>query len=171
VQQFCPSQFSYSASLLYRPLGSRRLALLAQNGDRWLPPVKLQFQCSTITKGFDPVAYFTKYPGWLISMLSRPELRPGPQPLAGRFWCLGRTNRLVKICELTRRAFVWCQGAQQVPRLPPDFLSGLVALVNFMRLSLKKAAYLAVDESSVVGNREFARDDKVGVCASMQCCR
>jgi hypothetical protein len=95
-------------------------------------------------------------------MLSRPELRPGPQPLAGRFWCLGRTNRLVKICELTRRAFVWCQGAQQVPRLPPDFLSGLVALVNFMRLSLKKAAYLAVDESSVVGNPEFARDDKVG---------
>jgi hypothetical protein len=50
----------------------------------------------------------------------------------------------------------------QVPRLPPGFLSGLVALVNFMRLSLKKAAYVAVDESSVVGNPEFARDDKVG---------
>jgi hypothetical protein len=29
-----------------------------------------------------------------------------------------------------------------------------------MRLSLKKAAYVAVDESSVVGNPEFARDDK-----------
>jgi hypothetical protein len=48
----------------------------------------------------------------------------------------------------------------QVPRLPPDFLSGLVASVNFMRLSLRKAAYVALDESSVVGNSEFARDDK-----------
>jgi hypothetical protein len=77
--------------------------------------------------------------------------------------CSGQTNFLVKTCELTRRAFVWCQGAQQVPRLPPDFLSGLVASVNFMRLSLKKAAYVAVWESSVVGNPEFARDDKVEV--------
>jgi hypothetical protein len=85
--------------------------------------------------------------------------------------CLGRTNRLVKTCELTRRAFVYRQDALQVPRLPPDFLSGLVASVNFMRLSLKKAAYVAVDESSVVGNPEFARDDKVKVCASMQRCR
>jgi hypothetical protein len=68
-------------------------------------------------------------------------------------------------------AFVWRQGAQQVPRLPPDFLSGSVASVNFMRLSLKKAAYVAVDESSVVGNPEFARDDKVGGCASIPWCR
>jgi hypothetical protein len=67
---------------------------------------------------------------------------------------------LVKTCELTGRAVVWCQGAQQVPRLPPDFLSGLVALVNCMRLSLRKAAYVAVNESSVVGNPEYARDDK-----------
>jgi hypothetical protein len=29
-----------------------------------------------------------------------------------------------------------------------------------MRLSSKKAAYVVVDESSVVGNPEFARDDK-----------
>jgi hypothetical protein len=35
-----------------------------------------------------------------------------------------------------------------------------VASVNFMGLSLKKAAYVAVDQSSVVGNPEFARDDK-----------
>jgi hypothetical protein len=36
----------------------------------------------------------------------------------------------------------------------------MVASVNFMRLSLEKAAYVAVDESSVVGNPEYARDDK-----------
>jgi nucleoside-diphosphate-sugar epimerase len=48
----------------------------------------------------------------------------------------------------------------QVPRLPPDFLSGLVASVNLMRLSSKKAAYVVVVEICVVGNPEFARDDK-----------
>jgi hypothetical protein len=52
------------------------------------------------------------------------------------------------------------KGTLQVPRLPPDFLSGLVASVNLMRLSSKKAAYVVVLESSVVGNPEFARDDK-----------
>ena len=36
-----------------------------------------------------------------------------------------------------------------------------------MRLSLKKAAYVAVDESNVVGNPEFARDDKGWSGASM----
>ena len=50
----------------------------------------------------------------------------------------------------------------QIPRLPPDFLSGLVASVELVRLSLKKAAYVVVYESSVVGNPEFARDDKEG---------
>ena len=48
----------------------------------------------------------------------------------------------------------------QIPRLPPDFLSGLVVSVDFMRLSSKKAAYVVVGESSVVGNPEYARDDK-----------
>ena len=48
----------------------------------------------------------------------------------------------------------------QVPRLPPDFLSGVVASVDLMQLSLQKAAYVVVFESSVVGNLEFARDDK-----------
>jgi hypothetical protein len=43
------------------------------------------------------------------------------------------------------------RDALQIRRLPPDFLSDLVASVNFMRLSLKKAAYVAVYESSVVG--------------------
>ena len=63
--------------------------------------------------------------------------------------------------ELTeRRPLCGSRGALQVPRLPPDFLSGLVASVNFMRLSLKKAAYVGVYESSVVGNPECARDDK-----------
>jgi hypothetical protein len=35
-----------------------------------------------------------------------------------------------------------------------------VASVNLVRLSLKKAAYVAVDWCCVVGNPEFARDDK-----------
>ena len=48
----------------------------------------------------------------------------------------------------------------QIPRLPPDFLSELVVSVNLMRLSLEKAAYVAIFESTVVGNPEFARDDK-----------
>jgi hypothetical protein len=46
------------------------------------------------------------------------------------------------------------------PSPPPDFLSGLAASVNLMRLSLKKAAYVAVYESCVVANPEFVRDDK-----------
>jgi hypothetical protein len=33
--------------------------------------------------------------------------------------------------------------------------------VNLMRLSLEKAAYVVVFGSSIVGNPEFARDDKV----------
>jgi hypothetical protein len=33
----------------------------------------------------------------------------------------------------------------QIPQLPPDFLSGFEASVNLMRLSSKKAAYVAVD--------------------------
>jgi hypothetical protein len=49
----------------------------------------------------------------------------------------------------------------QIPRLPPDFLSGLVVSVDFMRLSSKKAAYVVVGENSVKGNPEFARDDKL----------
>jgi hypothetical protein len=52
------------------------------------------------------------------------------------------------------------KGALQIPRLPPDFLSSFVAPVSIMRLSLEKAAYVVVDESSVVGNPEYARDDK-----------
>jgi hypothetical protein len=49
----------------------------------------------------------------------------------------------------------------QIPPLPPDFLSGLVVSVDLMRLSLEKAAYVAVFESSVVGNPESGRDEKV----------
>jgi hypothetical protein len=43
----------------------------------------------------------------------------------------------------------------------------LVVPVNLMRLSSKKAAYVVVDESSVVGNPEFARDDKFKVAAHL----
>ena len=59
-------------------------------------------------------------------------------------------------------AVAFRKGALQVPRLPPDFLSGLVASVTLMRLSSKKAAYVVVVEICVVGNPEFARDDKRG---------
>src|ERR1700722_1917314 len=37
-----------------------------------------------------------------------------------------------------------------------------MASVNLARLSIKKAAYVAVDESSVTGNPEFAPNDKGG---------
>jgi hypothetical protein len=36
--------------------------------------------------------------------------------------------------------------------LPPDFLSSLVALAKFMRLSSQKAARVVVDECRVTGN-------------------
>ena len=35
---------------------------------------------------------------------------------------------------------------------PPDFLLRVVALAEFVRLSLRKAAYVDVDECRVVGN-------------------
>jgi hypothetical protein len=38
------------------------------------------------------------------------------------------------------------------PPLPPDFLSNFLALANFMRLSLLKAAHVAAGECSVAGN-------------------
>jgi hypothetical protein len=88
-----------------------------------------------------------------------PPLRYGPTASRGR-----RDDNSVG--ELTeRRPLCGSRGALQVPRLPPDFLSGLVAPVNFMRLSLRKAAYVAVYGSSVVGNPECARDDKWRVVA------
>jgi sugar phosphate isomerase/epimerase len=46
--------------------GQRTYDLLLELLDPKL--VKFQFQCSSITKGYDPVAYFTKYPGRFFSM-------------------------------------------------------------------------------------------------------
>ena len=87
------------------------------------------------------------------------------------------TKQFVRPEQLTRRAVAkqrWPLFGVKAHSRSLGFLriscQSLVASVNFMRLSLKKAAYVAVDESSVVGNPEFARDDKVRVCASMQCC-
>jgi hypothetical protein len=37
----------------------------------------------------------------------------------------------------------------RVPHVPPDFLSSLVALANFMRLSLQKVAHANLAECSV----------------------
>jgi hypothetical protein len=48
------------------------------------------------------------------------------------------------------------------PSASSGFPVWLVVSVDFMRLSSKKAAYVVVGESSVVGNPEFARDDKRG---------
>jgi hypothetical protein len=62
--------------------------------------------------------------------------------------------------QASHRAVAFRKGAPQVPRLPPDFLSDFVISVKLMRLSLKKAAYVAVNERSEVGNPECARDDK-----------
>jgi hypothetical protein len=69
--------------------------------------------------------------------------------------------RLFLVKSSRENRFAREEGAQQVPRLPPGFLSGLAASANLVRLSSKKAAYVAVDWCSVVGNPEFARDDKV----------
>jgi hypothetical protein len=46
--------------------------------------------------------------------------------------------------------FLLCPRVKlQVPRLPPDFQPGLVASEKLLRLSLKKAAYVAVGWCSV----------------------
>jgi hypothetical protein len=49
---------------------------------------------------------------------------------------VSRANRL-RVSFLHQRKL-------QVPRLPPDFLSSFVVSINLMRLSLLKAAYVAV---------------------------
>ena len=49
-------------------------------------------------------------------------------------------------------AFVWGGVELQVPSATPDFLLGLVALANFMRLSLRKAARVGAGEGRVAGN-------------------
>jgi hypothetical protein len=55
-------------------------------------------------------------------------------PTAGR----GRQDD-DSVGELTeRRSLRGSRGTQQVPRLPPDFLSGLVESVNLVRLSLEQ---------------------------------
>ncbi len=51
------------------------------------------------------------------------------------------------IWELTRGALVWGKGAQQIPPLrSPEFLLKLMALANFMRLSLMKAAHVDLSD-------------------------
>jgi hypothetical protein len=72
------------------------------------------------------------------------------------------------ICELTRGAFVWGYPHSRSPfdfaqgRLAaaPDFLWNLVALANFMRLSLRKGASSAAWQEIRV-----RRDDKFRSCA------
>jgi hypothetical protein len=59
-------------------------------------------------------------------------------------------------------AVAFSKGVLQIPRHPPDFLSEFVVSVKFVRLSSKKAAYVAADERSLVGNSEFAWMTRVG---------
>ena len=66
--------------------------------------------------------------------------------------------RLLPCTEIGQMAYI--QGGTSDPSAPPNFLSALVPSRNFMRLSLKKAAYVAVFESSVVGNPEFAPNEQ-----------
>ena len=47
-------------------------------------------------------------------------------------------------------------GELQIPRLSPDFLSSLVASLNLVRLSWRKAAYVTIDWYSVIRNPERA---------------
>ena len=46
------------------------------------------------------------------------------------------------------------------PSASSEFPVGLSGFGEYHRLSSKKTAYVAVSESGVVGNPEFARDDK-----------
>jgi hypothetical protein len=52
----------------------------------------------------------------------------------------------------------------------PSAASGFPVRLNLMRLSSKKAAYVVVDESIVVGNPEFARDDKSNLGSNLEIC-
>jgi hypothetical protein len=59
----------------------------------------------------------------------------------------GRDDKLAwklrRISSLNRGLWFWT-GAPCSPKRTPDFLSSLLALANFMRLSLMKAAHAAV---------------------------
>jgi hypothetical protein len=46
----------------------------------------------------------------------------------------------------------WWDRRAIMPGFDPDFLSNLVALANFMRLSLLKASHAAVGECRIAGN-------------------
>jgi hypothetical protein len=57
--------------------------------------------------------------------------------------------------------WAWGKGTLQVPRLPPDFLSGLVASVKPRAAFLKESRIRGRWLVQRVGNPEFVRDDKV----------
>jgi hypothetical protein len=57
--------------------------------------------------------------------------------------------------------FVAASSGTAGPSASSGFPVRLSGFGDIMRLSSKKAAYVVLDESSVVGNPEFARDDKV----------
>src|SRR5271156_4911489 len=56
------------------------------------------------------------------------------------------------------------ENCRSFPSATPDFLSRLVALAKFMRLSLRKAAHVAVVSAAWQETRvRYSRDDKCGV--------
>ena len=81
-----------------------------------------------------------------------------------------RATRVFSPCVRTRifryRAdFVSRDLLDRVPHVPPDFLSSLVALANFMRLSLQKAAHanLAIATCRKSGSHQRTWDENDGV--------
>jgi hypothetical protein len=93
----------------------------------------------------------------------------GTRPVPIGFCQDSRRGRLAAVSKIdTLRGRGWEREPQVPVRLrsgqaldfAPDFLSGFVVSVNIMRLSLRKAAYVIVDENGVVGNPEFAPNEQ-----------
>jgi hypothetical protein len=59
------------------------------------------------------------------------------------------------VCEKRKR------NRRSLHYAPPDFLLRLVAFAELMRLSLRKAAYVVVDDCRVVGNPGTLRSEAV----------
>jgi hypothetical protein len=79
--------------------------------------------------------------------------RGATRPIPNGFWQVLTPPRInsQSFSADTKPSLRGSRGTLQVPRLPPDFLSGLVESVNLVRLSLEQRSRKS----------EFARDDKL----------